>query len=86
MVDWLTWPAELLLSAGAIVASWFADKNRPSFLSLQVGFAMLVLAAIVPCLHFCQCWLEIGGRLLIELPNAVFDALLPTPLPATMDR
>ena len=47
MVDWLTWPAELLLSAGAIVASWFADKNRPSFLSLQVGFAMLVLAAIV---------------------------------------
>jgi hypothetical protein len=47
MVDWLTWPAELLLSAGAVVASWFVDKNTPSFLSLQVGFAMLVLAAIV---------------------------------------
>jgi hypothetical protein len=29
MLDWLTWPAELLLSAGGIVASWFADKNTP---------------------------------------------------------
>ena len=50
MVDWLTWPAELFLSAGGIIA-----------------------------------WLEIGGRVLIELPNAVFDALLPSSLPATMD-
>ena len=47
MVDWLTWPAELLLSAGGIIAGWFADKNTPSFLALQIGFALLVLAAIV---------------------------------------
>jgi hypothetical protein len=49
MVDWLTWPADLLLSAGGIVAGWFADKekNTPSFLALQIGFTMLMLAAIV---------------------------------------
>ena len=52
MVDWLTWPAELLLSAGGIVARWFADKNTPSFLALQIGFAMLVLAAIVSLFAF----------------------------------
>ena len=52
MVDWLTWPAELLLSAGGIIASWFADKNTPSLLSLQVGFAMLVLTAIVTLFAF----------------------------------
>jgi hypothetical protein len=46
MVDWLTWPVQLLLSAGGIIASWFANKDTPTFLSLQVGFAFLVLAAI----------------------------------------
>ena len=35
-----------------IVASWFADKNTPSFLALQIGFAMLVLAAIVSLFAF----------------------------------
>ena len=52
MVDWLTWPAELLLSAGGIIADWFAGKNTPSFLALQIGFAMLVLAAIVSLFAF----------------------------------
>ena len=47
MVDWLNWAADLLQSAGAIVAGWFADKNTPSFLVLQTGFTMFVLAAIV---------------------------------------
>ena len=27
MVDWLTWPAELILSAGGIVASRFVTKD-----------------------------------------------------------
>jgi hypothetical protein len=31
MVDWLTWPADLLLSVGGIVASWFVSKDTPSF-------------------------------------------------------
>jgi hypothetical protein len=56
MVDWLTWPAELLLSAGGIVAGWFAGKNTPSFLALQIGFAMLVLAAIVTLFAFLPVW------------------------------
>ena len=47
MVDWLTWPAELVLSAGGIVASWFVSKDSLSFVALQMGFALLVLAAIV---------------------------------------
>ena len=47
MLDWPTWHVDLLLSAGGIVASWFAGKDTPGFLALQVGFGMLVLAAIV---------------------------------------
>lgn len=47
MVDWLIWPAQFLLDAGAIVAGWFVGKDSLSFLALQMGFALLVLAAIV---------------------------------------
>ena len=47
MVDWLTWPAELLLNAGGIVASWFVSKDSISFVALQMGFALLVLAGVV---------------------------------------
>jgi len=46
MVDWLT-PAELVLSAGGIVASWFVSKDSIIFVALQMGFALVVLAAIV---------------------------------------
>ena len=37
MVDWLTWPAELVLNAGGIVASWFVSKDSISFVALQDG-------------------------------------------------
>jgi membrane protein YdbS with pleckstrin-like domain len=47
MVDWLTWPAELVLSAGGIVASWFVSRDSLGFVALQMGFALLVLAAVV---------------------------------------
>jgi hypothetical protein len=47
MVDWLTWPAELVLSAGGIVAGWFVSNDSLSFVALQMGFALLVLAAVV---------------------------------------
>jgi hypothetical protein len=47
MVDWLTWPAELVLKAGGIVASWFVSKHSLGFVALQMGFALLVLTAIV---------------------------------------
>jgi hypothetical protein len=51
MVDWLPWPADLLMSAGGIVAGWFAGKNTPTFLSLQIGFT-IALAAIVSLFAF----------------------------------
>ena len=47
MVDWLTWPAELVLSAAGIVATWFVSRDSMSFIALQMGFALIVLAGIV---------------------------------------
>jgi len=52
MVDWLTWPAELVLSAGGIVASWFISKDAPSFAAIQMGFGLLILAAVVSLFVF----------------------------------
>jgi hypothetical protein len=52
MVDWLTWPADLLLNAGGIVASWFVSRNASSFVALQMGFALVVLAAVVSLLAY----------------------------------
>jgi hypothetical protein len=52
MVDFLTWPAELVLSAGGIVASWFVSKDSLSFVAVQMGFALLVLAAVVTLFAF----------------------------------
>ena len=71
MVDWLTWPAELVLSAGGIVASWFVSKDSLSFVALQMGFALLVLAPSYPCLRICRRWLDIGDRVhkLIAIPS-----------------
>jgi hypothetical protein len=43
MVDWLTWPADLLLSAGGILAGWFASKDTPSYTALQMALQ-------------CWCW------------------------------
>ena len=62
MVDWLTWPAELVLSARGLVASWFVSKDSLSFVALQMGFALVYWRPSCPCLHICQCWLDIGGR------------------------
>jgi hypothetical protein len=49
MLDWLTWPADWLLSAGGVVASWFVskDKDAASFAGMQMMIATLVLAAVV---------------------------------------
>ena len=52
MVDWLTWPAELLLRAGGIIASWFASKGTTSFVALQIGFATLVLPAVISLIAY----------------------------------
>ncbi|HYW61006.1 MAG TPA: hypothetical protein VE909_10800 [Xanthobacteraceae bacterium] len=47
MPEWLSWPADLLLGAGAVIAGWFVDQNEPSFIVIQMMVATLVLAGIV---------------------------------------
>jgi len=54
MADWLLWPALFILDMGGIVAGWFVSKDSFSFLVLQLGFALLVLAAIVYFFVFLQ--------------------------------
>ena len=58
MLDWLTRPAEWLLSAGGFVASWFFDKDATSFTVVQMMFATLVLAALVSLIVFWQALVE----------------------------
>ena len=43
MLDWLSWPADLLLNAGAVVASWFVSKDATNFALVQMMVATLVL-------------------------------------------
>jgi hypothetical protein len=47
LLDWLTWPANLLLRAAAVVASWFVSEEAASFVVIQMMVATLVLAAVV---------------------------------------
>ena len=58
MADWLTWPADLLLGIGAIVASWFVSEDKPNFVVIQMMVATLVLAAIVALLVYGQSLVE----------------------------
>ena len=54
MLDWLSWPADLLLNAGGVVASWFVSKDAPSFVVIQMTIATLVLAAVVSAFVYWQ--------------------------------
>ena len=58
MLDWLSWPADLLLNAGAVVASWFVSKDATNFVLIQMMVATLVLAAVVTALIYCQSLVE----------------------------
>jgi len=58
MLDWLSWPADVLLNAGAVVASWFVSKDAPSFVVVQMMVATLVLAAVVSALVYWQSLVE----------------------------
>lgn len=51
MLDWL---ADLLLNAGAVVASWFLSKDATNFAVLQMMIATLVLGAIVAAIVYWQ--------------------------------
>ena len=48
MVDWLTWPADLLLSANGVLAGWFASKGTPSYTALRM--VIVSLLAYLPSL------------------------------------
>jgi hypothetical protein len=52
MLDWLTRPADWLLSAGGFVASWFFSKDATSFTVVQMMFATLMLAAFLSLIVF----------------------------------
>jgi hypothetical protein len=54
MLDWLVWPAELLLAAGAAVARLFTSEDTINFVVVQMGVATLVLAAIVSVIVLSQ--------------------------------
>ena len=49
MLDWITKPADWLLSVGGFVASWFVnqDTDAARFEGIQMMVATLVLAAII---------------------------------------
>lgn len=53
-LDWLTWPATLLLRLGAVVASWFVSADMPSFAVIQMMVATLVLAAVLFLIVYLQ--------------------------------
>jgi hypothetical protein len=58
LVDWLTWPADQLLRIGGVVAAWFFNEDATGFTLVQLGFAMLVLAAFVAVIVFWQALVE----------------------------
>ena len=58
MLDWLTRPADWLLSAGGFVASWFFSKDATSFTVVQMMFATLMLAAFLSLIVFWQTLVE----------------------------
>ena len=58
MLDWLGWLADLLLNAGAGVASWFISRDAPSFIVVQMMVATLVLAAVVCLIVYWQTVVE----------------------------
>ena len=63
MPEWLSWPADLLLGAGALVGGLFVDRNEPSFIVIQMMIATLLLAAIVALIVYWPSLAEYGRSL-----------------------
>jgi hypothetical protein len=66
MLGRLTWPADLLLDAAAVVVSLFVSKDSTNFGVIQMMTAVLLLAAVVSLIVYWQ-WLvqwlmNIGDR------------------------
>jgi len=64
MLDWFGWLADLLLNAGAAVASWFVSRDAPSFIVVQMMVATLVLAGVVSLIVYWQTVVEYCRSLL----------------------
>jgi hypothetical protein len=62
MVDWLTWPAELVLSAGGMLQVGSLVETRLVSWPFSWGLRCWYWRPSCPCLHICQRWLDIGGR------------------------
>jgi hypothetical protein len=58
MFDWLGWLADLLLNAGANVASLFVSRDASGFVLFQMAMATLLLAAIVAAIVYWQSLVE----------------------------
>jgi hypothetical protein len=58
MLDWLTWPADLLLNAGAAVAGLFFGADEPNFVVVQMMVATLILAAFVSLMVFWRAFAD----------------------------
>jgi len=54
MIDWITWPANILLNVGGVVASWLINKDAPNFDTVQMMSAILVLVAAVSLIAYIQ--------------------------------
>jgi len=54
ITDWLTWPAQLLLDWGGVVASWFFNEDAVTFTVVQMMFATILLAAVLALIVFWQ--------------------------------
>ncbi len=64
MPDWFTWPADMLLSIGGIVTSWFISKDELSFGGIQTMVAILLLAALVGSIVYGQSLADVFRRAL----------------------
>jgi hypothetical protein len=58
MLDWFGWIADLLLNAGADVASLFVSRDAPGFVLFACAIAGLVVAAAVFVIICCQSLIE----------------------------
>ena len=67
VLDWLTKPADWLLSVGGFVASWFInqDTDGARFAGMQMMVATLVLAAVVALIIY---WREVVSFLRSRWP------------------
>jgi hypothetical protein len=58
MLDWIYWPATLLLDMAATLTILFVARDAPGFPVVQMMIATLLLAAIVAVAMYLQLLIE----------------------------